>query len=212
MAAGTNLRVVSTVEIPLERAVFLRTLLRELAGTLQDVVGLEEASGFISVVGQRMGSQINASYRQALVLPELDRRQVAEVLVDLKRRIRGDFTQGRLELRKERVDLDAVLQIAIETSLPLLQAKGHKLRLTYGAERIQVEADVTRLAQVFSNLLNNSAKYSPPGSEVSVTTRRHGDQITIARSPCCWKSKATRCARRTMEWRPSRSRNISARR
>jgi predicted ArsR family transcriptional regulator len=77
--------------IPLERDVFLRNLLRELAGTLQDVVGLEEASGFISVVGQRIGDQINQDYCTALKVPRLTREQVAEVLVDLKRRIQGDF-------------------------------------------------------------------------------------------------------------------------
>jgi predicted ArsR family transcriptional regulator len=77
--------------LPLDRDVFLRTLIRELSGTLQDVVGLEEASGFISVVGQTMGRDIDASYRRALQLPMLDRRTVADVLVDLKRRIEGDF-------------------------------------------------------------------------------------------------------------------------
>jgi predicted ArsR family transcriptional regulator len=77
--------------VALERDVFLRTLLRELAGTLQDVVGLEEAAGFISVVGQRLGEQINDAYKAALALPELSRQQVADVLVDLKRRIQGDF-------------------------------------------------------------------------------------------------------------------------
>lgn len=77
--------------IALERDVFLRTLIRELAGTLQDVVGMEEASGFISVVGQRVGDQINESYRNALAVSNLSRGQVAEVLVDLKRRIQGDF-------------------------------------------------------------------------------------------------------------------------
>jgi predicted ArsR family transcriptional regulator len=82
---------VQTANIPLERDVFLRTLIRELAGTLQDVVGLEEASGFISVVGQRMGSQINNDYRSALNVAKLNRQQVAEVLVDLKRRIQGEF-------------------------------------------------------------------------------------------------------------------------
>lgn len=82
---------VDTAAVGLDRDVFLRTLLRELAGTLQDVVGLDEASGFISVVGQRMGDQINLSYRQALGQPLLDRTQVAEVMVDLKRRIEGDF-------------------------------------------------------------------------------------------------------------------------
>jgi predicted ArsR family transcriptional regulator len=82
---------VTAASIPLERDVFLRTLVRELAGTLQDVVGLEEASGFISVVGQRMGSQINEDYKRALHVPKLDRQQVAAVLVDLKRRIQGEF-------------------------------------------------------------------------------------------------------------------------
>jgi predicted ArsR family transcriptional regulator len=87
-----NLPVIQNAEIHLERDVFLRTLLRALAGTLQDVVGLEEASGFVSVVGQRIGDQINQDYQQALGVDGLDRAQVAEVLVDLKRRIQGDFS------------------------------------------------------------------------------------------------------------------------
>ncbi len=82
---------VSALTIPLERDVFLRTLIRELAGTLQDVVGLQEASGFVSVVGQRVGDQINESYKAALQIPALSREQVAAVLVDLKRRIQGSF-------------------------------------------------------------------------------------------------------------------------
>lgn len=77
--------------LPLERDVFLRTLVRELAGTLQDVVGMAEASGFVSVVGRRVGDWINEEYRRALALPSLSRQQVADVLVDLKRRIQGDF-------------------------------------------------------------------------------------------------------------------------
>ncbi len=84
-------RVTASLEIPLERDLFLRNLIRELAGTLQDVVGLEEAAGFISVVGQRIGEDLNADYRRALALEKLTRSQVADVLVDLKRRIEGDF-------------------------------------------------------------------------------------------------------------------------
>lgn len=91
MAAAPEHRSVQSATVPLERDVFLRTLIRELAGTLQEVIGLDDASGFISVVGQRMGTQINESYKQALELTKLDRAQVAEVLVDLKRRIQGDF-------------------------------------------------------------------------------------------------------------------------
>ena len=77
--------------VRLERDVFMRRLLRELSGTLQDVVGLEEAAGYISVVGASMGEHIDAEYRRALNVDKLTRGQVAEVLVDLKRRINGDF-------------------------------------------------------------------------------------------------------------------------
>jgi predicted ArsR family transcriptional regulator len=83
--------------------VFLRTLLRELAGTLQDVVGLDDASGFISVVGQRMGSQINEDYKRALKVTKLNREQVGQVLVDLKRRIQGEFYV--IEENEERIVL-----------------------------------------------------------------------------------------------------------
>jgi predicted ArsR family transcriptional regulator len=78
--------------VPLERDVFLRSMLRELAGTLQDVVGVDEASGFISVVGQQIGDQINALYRDAAGAAHFDRAEVADILVDLKRRIGGDFS------------------------------------------------------------------------------------------------------------------------
>lgn len=89
--SAVNDRDVRALDIPLERDVFLRTLIRELSGTLQDVVGLEEASGFVSVVGQKVGDQINHDYKAALQVTGMDRSQVADVLVDLKRRIRGDF-------------------------------------------------------------------------------------------------------------------------
>ncbi|MBI1759196.1 MAG: transcriptional regulator [Actinobacteria bacterium] len=77
--------------VPLERDLFLRSLIRELAGTLEDVVGLAEASGFISVVGQRIGEIINNDYKAALDQSTLSREQVSAALVDLKARIQGDF-------------------------------------------------------------------------------------------------------------------------
>ncbi len=90
MEEKSNERV-EEARIPLERDVFLRNLVRELSGTLQDVVGIDEASGFISVVGQRIGEQIGADYREALGRERFNREEVADVLVDLKRRIQGDF-------------------------------------------------------------------------------------------------------------------------
>jgi predicted ArsR family transcriptional regulator len=84
-------RTAAGVEIGLDRDIFLRTLIRELSGTLQDVVGLDEASGFVSVVGQTVGRELDEAYRCALGVHRLDRPAVADVLVDLKRRIEGTF-------------------------------------------------------------------------------------------------------------------------
>lgn len=91
MSVQCHSSAVHDLDIPLERDLFLRSLLRHLAGTLQQVVGLDEASGFVSVVGQEMGDELNQSYKKALAVSALNREQVAEVLVDLKRRIQGDF-------------------------------------------------------------------------------------------------------------------------
>ncbi|MFF2205075.1 methanogen output domain 1-containing protein [Streptomyces sp. NPDC058145] len=88
---GVGMGQVSDVEIPLDRDVFLRTLVRELATSLESVIGLEEASGYVSLVGQAVGTQIDEMYLKALGADRLTGEQVAEALVDLKRRINGDF-------------------------------------------------------------------------------------------------------------------------
>lgn len=82
---------IEELEIDLERDLFMRNLIRELSGILEDVVGIDEASGFISVVGQNMGNQINGLYRNALMVDSLDKEQVKATLVNLKKRIKGDF-------------------------------------------------------------------------------------------------------------------------
>ncbi|MEM9003202.1 MAG: methanogen output domain 1-containing protein [Cyanobacteria bacterium P01_F01_bin.86] len=80
-----------SLDLPIERDQFLRTMIRELAGTLQDIVGIEEAAGFLNVVGYRAGQHVNDIYHNAFQLSNLSREQVAAVLVDWKRRINGDF-------------------------------------------------------------------------------------------------------------------------
>lgn len=84
-------KTLARLDIPLDRDRFMRGVIRELAGTLEDVVGLEEASGFISLVAQHLAREIEADYKAALGCRQLDRDQVAQVLVDLKARIQGAF-------------------------------------------------------------------------------------------------------------------------
>lgn len=83
--------VAKDADLELDRDVFMRSLVRELATSLESVVGLEEASGYISLVGQSVGSQLNDAYVRALGAPRMSREQVADVLVDFKQRIKGDF-------------------------------------------------------------------------------------------------------------------------
>ena len=82
-------------DLPLERDLFLRSLLRELAGTLESVVGIEEASGYISVVGAAIGEQIDTAYRDAIHVDRLNRDQVSAVLVDLKTQSRVTSTSWK---------------------------------------------------------------------------------------------------------------------
>ena len=89
MAKGKT--VISELSISIDRDVFLRSLLRELSGTLEEVVGLDEAAGFVSIVGQHIGEWMDSEYRKAMNTAQLDLQQVSDVLVDLKKRIEGGF-------------------------------------------------------------------------------------------------------------------------
>jgi hypothetical protein len=82
---------VTSAPVALDRDGFFRDILRELAGSLEDVVGLREAEGYISIVGGAIGERIDGEYRRALQVDRLDAAQVGQVLTDLKRRIGGAF-------------------------------------------------------------------------------------------------------------------------
>jgi PAS domain S-box-containing protein len=79
------------------------------------------------------------------------------------------ITRGKLELRREKLALEAALQAALETSRPLIEAARHNLAVNLPQEPVYVLGDLTRLAQIFSNLLNNAAKYTPSHGHITVT-------------------------------------------
>ena len=82
---------IADLDLAIDRDVFLRNLLRHLSGTLEEVVGQDEASGFISIVGQHIGEWMNETYCNGLNTDCLSFEQLCDTLVDLKRRIDGDF-------------------------------------------------------------------------------------------------------------------------
>lgn len=81
----------SQLNVSLERDGFCRTIIRELSGLLEEMVGLDEAAGFISVVGQNIGTAINEEYKQQFGVDRLDHDKIEQVLLDLKARINGEF-------------------------------------------------------------------------------------------------------------------------
>jgi CheY-like chemotaxis protein/two-component sensor histidine kinase len=90
------------------------------------------------------------------------------------------ITRGKLEIRKQRVDLSAVIGSAIETTRPLLDAAGHVLSIDLGSEPLELDGDPVRLAQVFGNLLNNAAKYTPNGGRITLRAERRGPEVIVS--------------------------------
>ena len=107
-------------------------------------------------------------------------RQVAQMtrlvddLLDISR-----ITRDKIELRTERVDLAAILKGAIETSRPLIDSAGHELTVKLPPEPIYIDADPMRMAQVFANLLNNSAKYTERGGRIRVEVAAAGREVVV---------------------------------
>jgi signal transduction histidine kinase/ActR/RegA family two-component response regulator len=89
-------------------------------------------------------------------------------------------TRGRIELRKEAVDLAGMLRSAVETSRPLIEAAHHELIVDLPEEPVTLVADPVRLAQVVANLLNNAAKYTEEGGRIVVSARREGEQAVVS--------------------------------
>jgi PAS domain S-box-containing protein len=108
-------------------------------------------------------------------------RQVSQMvrliddLLDLSR-----ISRGKIELRSERVELTAAIRSALEISQPLIDEARHELTVEVPQDALFVDADQTRLAQVFANLINNAAKYTDKGGHIWLTVRQHGAQASIS--------------------------------
>ncbi|MDC3957070.1 hybrid sensor histidine kinase/response regulator [Polyangium jinanense] len=101
--------------------------------------------------------------------------RLLEDLLDVSR-----ISRGKLEVRRERVALSAVIDVAVETSRPMVEAGRHQLTVSLPASSICVDGDPVRLAQVFSNLLNNAAKYTPEGGEISLSVERRETIVVVS--------------------------------
>ena len=117
---------------------------------------------------------------QAARLHAMMERQVAHMvrLVDDLLEV-SRITRGNIDLRRRPVPLAEVIATAIETSRPLLDQGQHRLEVDLPPPSLMLCADPMRLSQVFTNLLNNAAKYTPPGGRVVVKAHTEGDQVVV---------------------------------
>jgi signal transduction histidine kinase/ActR/RegA family two-component response regulator len=90
------------------------------------------------------------------------------------------INRGRLELQRERANLSSVIELAVESSRTYLNEGGHEFTLSLSETPVFLDADVTRLSQVFVNLLANAAKYTDRGGHVQLTVQREGSEVRIA--------------------------------
>jgi CheY-like chemotaxis protein len=108
-------------------------------------------------------------------------RQLAQMvrlvddLLDLSR-----VSRGAIDLRKERIELATIVQQAVETSGPVIEQAGHHLTIDVPRSAIYVDADLTRMAQVFSNIFNNAAKYTESGGTIHLTVQQQGSEAVVS--------------------------------
>ena len=100
--------------------------------------------------------------------------RLIEDLLDIAR-----ITSGKLLIRREPLALGEVIELALETSRPHIDAAEQRLTVHAASGEAWLDADRTRLAQVFSNLLNNAAKYTPRGGSIALAVRREGGELVV---------------------------------
>jgi signal transduction histidine kinase/ActR/RegA family two-component response regulator len=107
-------------------------------------------------------------------------RQIAHMvrliddLLDVSR-----ITSGKLQLKRERIELGAIIDAAVEASRPLIERKNQTLDVAVSDGALPLDADLTRIAQVIGNLLNNASNYTPNGGRIELSTSREGDLVLI---------------------------------
>lgn len=148
---------------------FLATLGHELRNPLAPI-------SYGLYVLRRSGAPADA----ARILEMLERQvdHIVRLVDDLLEVSR--ITLGKVELKRERVDLANVLNSAVEMSRPLIDAANHRLNFSLSAEPLIVNGDATRLIQIFSNLLNNAAKYTDNAGQIWLEAKRQGVHAVVS--------------------------------
>jgi PAS domain S-box-containing protein len=149
---------------------FLATLAHELRNPLAPIRNAVEIMRLKDTPGSPLARPREIIERQL--------RQLTRLVDDLLEASR--ITQGKVQLRRERIDVAGAVHEAVEGARPLIEACAHELTVSLPEAALSVNADPTRLTQVILNLLNNAAKYTPRGGHIWLTVEREGDDAVIS--------------------------------
>jgi len=148
---------------------FLATLAHELRNPLAPM------NNGLQLMRLAASSPATLEHARAVMERQLQQmKRLVDDLLDVSR-----ISRNKLELRKEFVELSTVVNRALETSRPLIDAANEKLLVTLPSEPVLLNVDPVRLAQAFSNLLNNAAKYSERGSQIWFQVEQEGDEVIV---------------------------------
>ena len=149
---------------------FLATLAHELRNPLAPISNALQIWPLVEHKpgeGQRLRDMMGRQVQQMV--------RLIDDLLDVSR-----ITRGKIELRREKLDLADAIGAAAEALQPFIDLHRHQLTLDLPAQPVFVDADPGRLVQVFGNLLNNAAKYTRTGGRIVLTVRREGDTAVVA--------------------------------
>jgi len=166
---GVSTDITDVVEADRRKDAFIATLAHELRNPLAPIRnGLEILRRLpdLPPVARRTRDMME---RQLVHLVRL-----VDDLLDVSR-----ISRDRLELRLQRLTLDQVVAHALESSQTGVEAAGHTLEVRLPPEPVPLVGDLTRLAQVVSNLVNNAAKYTPPGGHIVLTGEVEGGRVLL---------------------------------
>lgn len=148
---------------------FIATLAHELRNPLAPIRNAAAVMRFVQDLDPKLQWCRDVIDRQVGHMAAL-----LEDLLDISR-----LTRDVINLRRDRVELGTAISQAVEITRPLIDGRGHMLSVQLPPEPIEVEGDLTRLTQVFGNLLNNAAKYTEPNGRISVGVEQNGPHVVI---------------------------------
>ncbi|HYD49070.1 MAG TPA: HAMP domain-containing sensor histidine kinase [Terriglobales bacterium] len=169
-AAAENARLVADLRAEDQRKnEFLATLAHELRNPLAPIRNGVEVLKRAGSDPQTMQQVVAMMDRQVTQMVRL-----VDDLLDVSR-----ISRGKIELRRECIDIAAAVRSAIESNRPLLDKYGSELIVTLPPRSLWVDGDLVRLAQVLANLLNNATKYTPAGGTIRLTVAGEGAEAVV---------------------------------